>query len=141
MRARPAISPQRSEILECRAWQMRHHMTRGEATLWSCLRAGQLGVRFRRQVPVASRYIVDFLAPSKKLIVEVDGAYHVQRAAADARRDRVLVRLGYRVLHIEDALVLGALPDAVARVRAALGSPACDAKSAFERGARESPHL
>jgi very-short-patch-repair endonuclease len=60
-----------------------------------------------------------------KLVVEVDGPYLERRATADARRERVLRRLGYRVLRLEAALVLGALPVALARVRAAL---ACTGK-------------
>ena len=34
------------------------------------------------------------------LVVEVDGGYHAERATADARRSRVLERLGYRVLRV-----------------------------------------
>jgi very-short-patch-repair endonuclease len=43
-----------------------------------------------------------------------------QRVAADARRDRALSRLGYRVLRLDAALVMARLPEAVARVRDAL---------------------
>jgi very-short-patch-repair endonuclease len=42
------------------------------------LEARQLGVSFSRQVPVAGLFIADFLAPSIKLIVEVDGAIRAQ---------------------------------------------------------------
>jgi very-short-patch-repair endonuclease len=38
------------------------------------------GVAFRRQVPVAGLFIADLLAPSIKLIVEVDGTIHATRA-------------------------------------------------------------
>jgi hypothetical protein len=58
---------------------------------------GRLGVTFRRQVPLGP-FIVDFLAPSARLVVEVDGGYHELRAKADARRTRWLERRGYRVL-------------------------------------------
>jgi very-short-patch-repair endonuclease len=46
--------------------------------------AGQLGVSFRRQVPLGNRFIVDFLAPVARLVVEVDGGYHARRREADA---------------------------------------------------------
>lgn len=52
--------------------------------------------------------------------VEVDGGYHAARRAADARRERVLRRLGYRVLRLDAELVLGAPEQALALVRAAL---------------------
>jgi very-short-patch-repair endonuclease len=55
--------------------------------------------------------------------VEVDGGSHVGRAAADARRDRKLTRLGYRVLRLEGELVVANVAEAVACVRAALGEP------------------
>jgi very-short-patch-repair endonuclease len=55
------------------------------------------------------------------LVVEVDGGYHERRSAADARRERALVRLGYRVLRLEAELVMKDLPAAVALVREALG--------------------
>lgn len=71
-------------------------------------------------MPVGARFIADFYAPSIKLIVEVDGGYHVRRRAADASRDRKLARLGYRVVRLEAELVLSELAAAVALIRAAL---------------------
>ena len=109
----------RSQQLEQRAAQMRHAPTTSEARLFAALRGGQLGVAFRRQVPLLGRFIVDLLAPELRLVVEVDGGYHEQRA--DARRDRALARAGYTVLRLEAELVMSDLPAAVARVRAALG--------------------
>jgi very-short-patch-repair endonuclease len=75
---------------------------------------------FRRQVPVAGLFIADFLAPSIKLIVEVDGAIHARKQGPDARRDRKLQRAGFRIVRISAQLVLSDLPAAVALVRAAL---------------------
>jgi very-short-patch-repair endonuclease len=82
----------------------------------------QLGVWFRRQVPLG-RFVADFVAPAAWLVVEVDGQYHARRRVADARRDRVLRRLGYRVLRLEAELVEQQLEVAVARIRAALAEP------------------
>ncbi len=100
---------------------MRREPTASERALWQALRSSQLGVGFRRQALVAG-YIVDFLAPSRRLVVEVDGGYHRSPAqrGADARRDRRLERAGYRVLRLTAALVLGNLPAAVASIRAML---------------------
>jgi very-short-patch-repair endonuclease len=100
---------------------MRAGATASEARLWSKLRARQqLGVRFRRQVPIAGRYIADFLAPAERLVVEIDGAYHAKRSRADERRDRRLRRLGFRVLRLPAALVERNLEEAVARIHRAL---------------------
>ena len=54
------------------------------------------------------------------LVVEVNGGYHSQRVAADARRTRALERLGYRVLRLDSELVSRQLPLAVEAVRNAL---------------------
>jgi very-short-patch-repair endonuclease len=107
-------------LLTQRAHEMRHEPTRSESALWVALSHKQLGVAFRRQVVVLNRYVADFLAPSLKLIVEVDGGYHRQRATADARRTRVLARLRYRVVRLDAELVLRQLPAAVEAVREAV---------------------
>jgi very-short-patch-repair endonuclease len=86
------------------------------------LSGGKLGVGSRRQV-VIGRYIVDFLAPARRVVVEVDGGYHARRRGADARRDRKLAALGYRVLRLEAELVLRQPQEAVARIRAVLAEP------------------
>ncbi len=55
-----------------------------------------------------------------RLVVEVDGKYRSHRVSADARRDRVLHRLGYRVLRLDAELVRCNLVEAVGQVRVAL---------------------
>jgi very-short-patch-repair endonuclease len=84
--------------------------------LWAAIRGQRLGVEFRRQVPVMGRYVVDFLAPAARLIVEVDGEYHAQRRGADARRDAALRRAGYRVLRLEARRVVRQLSMALGRI-------------------------
>lgn len=106
-------------VLELRAAQHRSALTPSEARLWAALSSRQLGVSFRRQIPLG-RYIADFLAPTARLVVEVDGASHRGRVGQDGRRDHKLARLGHRVLRIDAALVMQAVEAAVALVRAAL---------------------
>jgi very-short-patch-repair endonuclease len=108
-----------SDKLAQYASHMRASPTTTEALLWQQLSGSRAGAPFRRQVVIGG-YIVDFLAPKQKLVVEVDGPYHERRARADARRDRKLARLGYRVLRIPAALVQQRLGEAVALVRVAL---------------------
>jgi very-short-patch-repair endonuclease len=103
------------------AAHMRAALTPSEAALWLHLRGGQLGVWFRRQV-VVGRFVADFAAASVRLVVEVDGSAHARRAAADARRDRALARLGWRVVRLPAALVLQRPLAAVALVRLALSA-------------------
>ena len=68
-----------------------------EWKLWWRIRNRRLGVRFKRQVPIGP-YVVDFLCPAARLVVEVDGPQH--RPETDAPRDRFLMDRGYRVLRL-----------------------------------------
>ena len=106
-------------LLAERAHFMRRNSTETESQLWRKLSGKRLGIAFKRQIPI-DRYIVDFLAPAERLVVEVDGAGHSLRRTADARRDRTLQRLGYRVLRIDAELVRCNLAEAVALIVAAL---------------------
>ena len=101
-------------LLKQRASGMREAPTHSEERLWQQLRSSKLGVGFRRQAVLGGRYIVDFVAPKVKVVVEVDGPYHQRRVQADARRERALERLGYRVVRVTDELVERELPQALA---------------------------
>jgi very-short-patch-repair endonuclease len=110
--------------LEGFALRMRHAPTPSEEALWQRLKGGQLGVAFRRQVvlgePGGKFFVADFCAPSVRLVVEVDGGYHTERTRSDARRDRTLQRLGYRVVRVSAELVERDIEVAVSVVREAL---------------------
>ena len=107
----------RAQVLRAHAARMRHAPTASEERVWRALRGGQLGVVFRRQVVVGG-YIVDFAASSVRVVVEVDGEYHTERVAADAKRDARLARAGWRVVRVgsEEPIEV-----AVARIAAAVG--------------------
>jgi very-short-patch-repair endonuclease len=122
MRSFTSSKVARQVQLEQYAWRNRRAPTESEAKLWQALRGRKLGVQFRRQVPLCGRYIVDFLAPTAGLIVEVDGGSHEDRRRADERRDRELARLGYRVLRLPAALVMLEPDLAVERVAKLLES-------------------
>ncbi|MEZ4225964.1 MAG: DUF559 domain-containing protein [Polyangiaceae bacterium] len=116
---KPSRSLARRQLLAASAASMRKRPSWPERKLFAALRGGQLGLRVRRQV-VVGPYVVDLLIPAARLIVEVDGPHHSRRRKADARRDRVLARLGYRVLRLSAAEVCDSLEAAVARVREAV---------------------
>jgi very-short-patch-repair endonuclease len=116
----PFQSSKPSSLTIERARQMRCALTLSEQKLWSAIAGRRLGVTFRRQVPLG-RFIADFAAPAAGLVVEVDGPYHARRRAADARRDRALGRMGYRVLRLDAELVLAS--SARHRARAECPSP------------------
>ena len=82
------------------AKQMRHAPTPWEHELWQTLRALRFAtVKFKRQQPIGP-YIVDFVALSKKLVIELDGGQHSERTDYDARRDEFLRMNGFSVIRI-----------------------------------------
>jgi len=113
------IEEKRRELLEARAAGMRSALNGAEAALWRKVSGSQLGVAFRRQV-VVGEFIVDFMAPAAKLIVEVDGRCHASRKKLDARRDERFRRLGYRVVRVSAQLVISEPARAVALILEAL---------------------
>ena len=89
-----------SDIQRARAKQLRRTMARAETLLWRHLKAHRLArLAFRRQSPMGN-YIADFVAHSRKLVVEVDGESHdfEERIRHDEMRDRWFASRGYRVL-------------------------------------------
>jgi very-short-patch-repair endonuclease len=85
------------------ARQLRNQSTNAENSLWHFLRAGKLGVKFRRQAAIGA-YVVDFVSFSHKLIVELDGPQHLESAASehDARRSAWLASQGFRVIRFRN---------------------------------------
>jgi very-short-patch-repair endonuclease len=95
------------DALRRKARHLRNAGTNAERRLWQHLRLKQLGdYKFRRQVPIVG-YIADFACLEMKLIVELDGGQHVERAVYDARRTCLLEAEGYTVLRYwnDDVLV------------------------------------
>ena len=101
------------------ARELRRNMTDAERRLWSGLRRCRLGVRFLRQRAIGD-YIVDFVAPSVQLVVEVDGGQHHAQAGRqrDALRDAWLASVGFLTLRFDDRQALletRAVLEAIAR--------------------------
>ena len=91
---------------------LRRNLTWPERRLWSMLRNRRLGdAKFKRQ-QVVGPFIVDFLCPEAKLVIEVDGETHVGRGAQDRQRDAFLQHNGFRVLRVTNDEVLRSM-DAV----------------------------
>lgn len=92
---------------------MRQEPTDAEALLWRELRGKRMGVKFRRQHPVAG-FIVDFYCPAARLAIELDGGGHTEEKQShyDERRDKALRQLGIRVLRLWNPEVIKA-PDVV----------------------------
>jgi len=97
-----------------RARGLRQTGTPPEQLLWLALRNGQIGgMKFRRQHPLGP-YVVDFFCHGVKLIVELDGMSHDDKAAQDDARNKYLEREGYQILRVTNEDVMHDL-DAVTR--------------------------
>jgi very-short-patch-repair endonuclease len=95
-------------------------MTDAERKLWWHLRQLPMeGTHFRRQATIGP-YFVDFACHEKKLVIEVDGSQHIDRAAADAKRTAFLNSSGYRVLRFWNNEVLKETRSVMEAIYAAL---------------------
>jgi very-short-patch-repair endonuclease len=89
-----------------RARSLRKDMTDAERLIWFALRDRRFaGWKFRRQVPF-DQYILDFVCFDAKLVIEVDGGQHDERAEYDARRSAHLEKSGFRVVRFWNNEVL-----------------------------------
>jgi len=96
-----------------RAKELRHEQTPAEAKLWAYLRAHRANdIGFRRQHAIGP-CIVDFCAPRRKLIIELDGSHHLDQEEYDAERTVFLEARGYRVLRFFNSDVMNKTEDVV----------------------------
>ncbi|UYZ60115.1 endonuclease domain-containing protein [Hymenobacter latericus] len=93
------------------AAQMRRVKTPAEQTAYNILKDNFLatGAGFKNQV-VFGYYILDFVVPSKMLVIELDGSSHEGREAYDARRDAFVKECGLTTirLHNDNAALVAA---------------------------------
>jgi very-short-patch-repair endonuclease len=104
-----------------RARDLRRSSTPPEILLWSALRGNRIGLRFRRQEPIAG-LTVDFVCHAARLVVEVDGAHHDLTWRSDAARDAKLRAAGFRVQRFAAADVTKNLEGVVTAIREAIGT-------------------
>ena len=104
-----------------RARQLRRNLTDAERRLWYRLRARRfLNQKFRRQVPIGP-YVADFACMHARLIVEVDGGQHAERAIEDRVREQFLNEQGFKTLRFWNNEVLGNLDGVLQRLAEELG--------------------
>ena len=82
------------------AKKLRNHMTNAEQLLWEELRQNKFyGLKFRRQHPIQN-YIADFYCHKYKLVIEIDGEYHLSKDQVEYDKDRT------EILNFNDVIVL-----------------------------------
>jgi very-short-patch-repair endonuclease len=104
------------------AKELHRNMTPAEVKLWARLRAHRLeGVHFRNHTCPGGRcqghaignYVVDFCAPRKKLIIELDGSQHLEQEEYDQERTEYLESQGYKVLRFWNSAVMNDLDSVI----------------------------
>ena len=108
-------------ILFQRAAELRKNLTLAEARLWEKLKNKNLGVKFRRQHPIAG-YIADFYCHKAKLIIEVDGDIHSlnENRDYDVRRENDLKEIGYRVMRFTNQQILNSMDEVIITIKSSL---------------------
>ena len=103
------------------ARQNRQNATSSEAVLWEALKGKKLrGLKFRRQHPIGS-YIADFYCHEVKLVVEIDGKYHLEadQQEYDRNRTAVLKEVGVQLLRFQNEQMLNNLADVLVKIEQA----------------------
>ena len=118
---------------------MRRTMTKQDLALWGHPNRKQLGVRFRRQHPIAP-YIVDFAAVTPRVVIEIDGATHENRDR-EALRDAELHELGWTVIHFSNWQIDERVPDVLDTITRAVTPKAARPKTHRFRPKPINPHL
>ena len=100
------------------AIENKKHQTEAEQILWHRLKASQLGVKFNRQ-HIIGKYIADFVCLDRKLVIEVDGAYHSQEEQLlwDENRDELLKSNGFKILRFTNDEVLFNIDSVLDKIR------------------------
>ena len=90
--------------------------TRAERVLWSRLDPLKYqGYKFFAQV-VFDAFVADFYCPRLKLVIEVDGASHQDKAEYDAWRESCLEEKGLKVIRFTNEQVLTDVDGVVAAI-------------------------
>lgn len=94
-------------LLKSNARENRNKPTESESVFWECARGNAFGEKCRRQYIIGG-YIVDFFFRKSKLIVEIDGKYHLEdeQIEEDTIRQEWLEHQGYRLIRFSNEQVL-----------------------------------
>lgn len=96
-------------------------MTLAEKALWIRIRNRQLGVKFRRQVPIG-HWIADFACLDPKIVIEVDDTSHEwkneeERSAYLEAQGFTLFRLNNKDMAFNPEGVIGYLAEIIEELR------------------------
>lgn len=102
------------------AKKLRENQTEAEEKFWLAVKDNQIeGYKFRRQHPL-SIYIADFYCHALKLVIEIDGGYHLdeEQQLLDKKRIADLEFQGLNVIRFTNEEVMYRLPEVIDKIKA-----------------------
>ena len=99
-----------------KAKNLRQNMTDAEKALWNRINKNQLGTRFKAQHPI-DIFIVDFYCHKYKLVIEVDGGYHVNNQDYDEGRAAELEKFSIKVIRFLNEEVLNDIDNVIEEIK------------------------
>jgi very-short-patch-repair endonuclease len=107
------------------AKKLRENPTEAEEKLWFAVRDNQIeGYKFRRQHPL-SVYVADFYCHALKLVIEVDGDYHLsaEQQFLDDKRTSDIEFQGLKVIRFTNEEVMLKLSEVIDRIKEFIPRP------------------
>ncbi|MEK6783664.1 MAG: DUF559 domain-containing protein [Bacteroidota bacterium] len=116
------------------AKENRQNPTEEETILWEELRNSKLGHKIRRQHTIGV-FIADFVCLDKRLVIEVDGGYHIANKEFDQARTEFLRIEGFHVIRFTNEEVKNDLKKVLHKIKESLDK----SPSIKESGVNSSP--
>ena len=101
------------------AKKLRENLTEAEEKLWFEVKNNQIeGYKFRRQHPFTI-YIADFYCHALKLVIEIDGGFHLEeeQRLIDEKRTNDIEFQGLKVMRFINEEILLKLPEVIEKIK------------------------
>ena len=113
------VEVQLPQQLLANARELRKNQTNAEEFLWQILRNRQLNnLKFRRQHPLSTGFILDFYCAEAKLGIELDGGYHneIEQQEYDKARTEIINEYGINIIRFTNEEVLQDIENIVKKI-------------------------
>jgi isoleucyl-tRNA synthetase len=113
----------------------RKNPTKAEDALWQSVRNQKLGFKVRRQHAIAG-YIADFVCIPEKLVIEIDGEYHLKPEYKDYEKNRTAFfeEHGFEVIRFSNEEVETNLENVLSSIKNTLERKDVSSSSPLEKG-------
>ncbi|WNW02548.1 DUF559 domain-containing protein [Tenacibaculum sp. HL-MS23] len=113
--------PSEYKLLKEIALKRKNKTTKEERALWEVLSTKKNTFKFRRYY-IIDEFMVDFICLEKKLIVEVDGKYHVTPEQIEAAnlRTTILNEFGYQIIRLSEKEIIEDLESVISKLETSL---------------------